>query len=154
MSSNMEIVVFAIVLAIVVPAVLLISAVILRAAIGLYNRLVGGPESQRAVPAPSFNQAIGIVVLSAILNWIIGAVVAQAAYYAAQSGWIVNSEPAEWVPTTLLSFLAMATVIAYRLPTRFPRALGVTLCHTVVWVAVAGVTVLIGVAAGAAIAAV
>jgi hypothetical protein len=154
MSTITEVALIAIGIAIVIATVLLISAIILRAAVSLYNRLVGGPNSPRAVPEPSFNQAMGIVVLSMILNWIIGAVVGFAASSAMHFGWIANGDPAQWVPTTLLSFLAMAIILTYRLPTRFMRALGVTLCHTAVVLAIAAVGVLIGVAAGATILAV
>jgi hypothetical protein len=93
-------------------------------------------------------------VLSTILNWMIGAVVGLAVSSAMHFGWIAGADPNHWVPTTLLSILAMAIIVAYRLPTKFMRALGVTLCHTAVVLAIAGVAMLIGISAAAAIAAV
>jgi hypothetical protein len=138
--------------AVVLPVVLLISAVILRAAVAMYNALVGGPESPRAVPKPTFKQAIGIIAISAILNWIITSAVGYGVQYSMNTGLLTYGTLTEAISSTLLSFLAMAAIVAYRLPTRFGRAMGVTLCHSAVWFAVAFVAVLIGLAAGVSLA--
>ena len=144
MNEGLSIVAILIVAAIGIPIALLIGAVLIRAAVSLYNRFVGGSESPRAVAVPSLQKGVGIVLVIALGNWAISLGV-QLIVYLTGAEWLVGHEFAtqwpsvvvELMPTFVLEFVVMALVLAWLLPTRFSRALGVSACHTGICIAVA-----------------
>jgi hypothetical protein len=150
MTDYSNIVAVGIVAAIAIPIVLLVSAVLLRAAVHLYNRCVGGPESPRAVPAPSFNKAIGIALLVAASNWLLGTLV----NYGGDIGEVNGPTELEmFVPSLIVEVIVMSVVLAHLLPTRFSRAFGVTICHTGICVFAAATIILVGIAGSVVISA-
>ncbi|MBL8848499.1 MAG: hypothetical protein JNG89_02400 [Planctomycetaceae bacterium] len=158
MNDNVSLVAVLIVAAIGIPIVLLLGAVLIRAAVQLYNRFVGGSESPRAVAVPSLQKAMGIALLIAVGNLAISMGVEQVVSLTGAE-WLATTELAtdgpslvvEFVPSFILEFIMMAVVLAYLLPTRFSRALGVSACHTGICIAVAAVAIGAGLAGAALI---
>ncbi len=152
--------VFAIVIAaaIAIPIVLLLSAVLLRAAVSLYNRFAGGSESPRGIAVPSMGKAVGIVLVIGVVNWVIGLGVELIAGLSGAE-WLAGMELATYGPAAVvtffplfvLEFIAGALVLAWLLPTRFVRAVGVSVCHTGICIAVALVAIGAGMAGAALI---
>jgi hypothetical protein len=102
----------------------LIGTVLLRAAIALYNKMVGGSASPRSIPEPSFGQAMGIALLTCSIN-AVGFVVGLGASWACydHGGVVVFAQ----VISLLISVLILVRMLTIRLPTSLRRALGVTL---------------------------
>lgn len=50
----------------------LIGAVILRAAIALYNKMAGGPKSPSSVPEPAFGKAMWITFATTLVQLVAG----------------------------------------------------------------------------------
>jgi hypothetical protein len=144
-----------ILVAIAVAIVLLIAAVLLRAAVALYNRFVGGSESPRAVAVPSFQKAVGIVLVLGLVNAVISTGIQQIADLSGAE-WLAGIELArdgsffvEFYPLFLLEFVTGALLLTYLLPTRFARAVGVSVCHSAICIAVAAVAIGAGLAGAA-----
>jgi hypothetical protein len=127
----------------------LIGAIILRAAVSLYNKIFGG-SSLSGVPEPDFGKAMGITFLTTLIQLVVrfllgiaGSAVAQGA---GPNGKIVA------LGTSLLaipvSFLVMAGLIAAMLPTTFPRALLVALFYMIIGILIVAVLVVALIAAG------
>ena len=152
MTDYSTLVAIGIIAAIAIPIVLLVSAVLLRAAVHLHNRCVGGPESDRSVPQPSLKKAMGIAVLIVVSNALISTVFNHAIGHSVDAGWLNSqTELKTLFPSFIAEFLVMSVVLAYLLPTRFSRALGVSVCHTGICVFVAAVTVFVGIAGAAVV---
>ncbi|QDT29324.1 hypothetical protein [Gimesia panareensis] len=122
-----------VVFVIVVPIGLLIGAVILRAAISLFNKFAGyGDENPNQVPEPSMGKAMGIVFVTAFVNWILGLVIGVV------GAAFLRSVSAPWnalIPSLIslpFSFLVSAALLSGLLPTTFPRGLGVAACQYLV----------------------
>ncbi len=127
----------------------LIGAIILRAAVSLYNSLAGGVGSPMAVPKLSLVKAIGIsfttVLVNAVAGMIIGLVIRDAAAAAGlPKSWTKGTTQLMSLP---ISVLVMAGMLTALLPTRFGRALLVTLCYFFIVAVIIGAFVLIGVLA-------
>ena len=128
-------------LAIVLPLVLLFGAVLLRAGISLYNRFVGGPESPKAVPEPSFNKAMKIVLLVGVINMLIGAASELTLELVLDAGQLNSRliEGLQGFASFAIGIMVMAAVLQRMLPTRPGRAIGASLCHTLACCLFAGV---------------
>lgn len=157
MIEFLTIVGFLLLIAIGIAIVLLIGAVLLRAAVSLYNRLVGGSESPRAVAVPSLLKAIGIVLLIGVVNGAVGTAVGQIAHLTGAE-WLAGVELAKhgamtvkYFPLFVLEFVTGAILLAWLLPTRFSRALGVSACHSAICLVVAAVAIGAGLAGAALI---
>ena len=50
----------------------LIGAIILRAAVSLFNKMAGGADSEGAVPEPEFGKAMGITFVTTLVNMVAG----------------------------------------------------------------------------------
>lgn len=122
----------------------IIGAVFLRAAIALYNKLAGGPDSESAVPEPSFGRTILILFLTSVVNAIASAALTVAIGSGAGAAGIRGNQlnvPAQ-VGGFVLSLFVLSGALSVLLPTTFPRAVMVSLCYLITVVAVvAGIAV-------------
>lgn len=147
MPQETNLIAIAILCAIAIPIVLLASAVLLRAGVSLYNRLVGGPNAPKAVPEPSFSKAVGIVLLVGVINWLVGTLLGLGSGFAAEANPLKLNlgllEALTVAGSFALGIAIMAAVLKFVLPTRPMRAVGVSLCHSVVTACIAGVILLI-----------
>ncbi|MEQ8638032.1 hypothetical protein [Gimesia maris] len=107
------------------PIGALIGAVILRAAVSMFNSLAGGDP----VPEPAISKAFGMMILVAISNYAIrflaslilaGPMGAEVPKYASS------------LAAFPFTFLICSAIFSSGLPTSFKRAMGVAVCHTVV----------------------
>ena len=122
----------------------LIGAIFLRAAVALYNKMVGGASSPRGVPEPAFGKAMWIILATfmgqIIVGWLIAASI--------NPGPVVGAGGKGVDVVALISFpvglLIMAAVLSSKLPTTFGRAILVTLCYLLVELLV--VAILVGIA--------
>ena len=121
-----------------------IGAVILRAAVALYNKLAGGSISS-SVPEPEFGKAMGITFVSSLIQLVVGFVLglAGAAGAAASQADAKTANIVVQLISFPISLLVMAGLLTAMLPTTFPRALLVTLCYMLVVVFI--VAVLVGI---------
>jgi hypothetical protein len=116
-----------------------VGAVILRAAVSLFNKLAGGANSPHRVPEPNFGKAMLITFVTILANQSIGIGLLLATGLGALAmGANVRSA---WIATQLIStpvgMLVMSAMLARMLPTTFPRAILVMLCIVLVWIFVA-----------------
>lgn len=120
----------------------LIGAIILRAAVALYNSIVGR-SSLSTVPEPAFGKAMGITFLTSLIQLVVRFVLTLAGGAAAQGsrtdgGLIALGVGLLAIP---VSFLVMAGLLAAMLPTTFPRASLVTLFYFLIAILVVAVVV-------------
>ena len=156
MIEGLSVVAILMIAAIVIPIVLLVGAVLLRAAVALHNRFVGGSESPRAVAVPSLQKAVGIVLVIGLFNGAVSSGVEQIASLMG-ADWLAGTELAtdgssmsvQLIPSFVLEFVTMAIVLAWLLPTRFSRALGVSVCHSAICLVVAVLAAGFGIAGAA-----
>ena len=110
----------------------LIGAVLLRAACALYNKLAGGPKSPSSVPEPPLGKAMGIALVTTIVNAVVGFVLG----LLVAAGMAGAGERRTVITTQLLSFpislLVMAGMNSALLPTTFGRGFLVALCYLLV----------------------
>jgi hypothetical protein len=134
-------------LAISVAIGTLIGAVFLRAAIALYNKMVGGASSPSSVPEPAFGKAMWITFAAFLAQMVAGlmfhTLTSPGAMPAGEGGKGVNVEAQLIFFAVVL--LIMAAVLSAKLPTTFGRALLVTLCYMLVVILFVGVLVAIAV---------
>lgn len=128
----------------------IVQAVILRAAVAMYNRLSGANKSTdydedgipyaksadtfEGVPEPTMPQAMGICFVIVILNSVISMIARGS----------VSAEPMDLgtvlairIGGTAFSMLVMAAILTSALPTTFGRAVVVTLCHALISILIA-----------------
>jgi hypothetical protein len=120
----------------------LIGAILLRAAVALYNRMAGGASSPSRVPEPAFGKAMWMIFATSVGQLILGCLIiglgtgdgAEAARPRGQGPDVVGQ-------LTFFSFslLIMVGVLSAKLPTTLGRAFFVTLCYMLVSLLVAGV---------------
>jgi hypothetical protein len=126
----------------------IVGAVFLRAAIALYNKMVGGAMSPSGVPEPAFGKAIGITfvtsLVNAVVSFLIGLITSAGAEVAGRKGVDVVAQLIAFP----VSLLIMATMLSALLPTTFGRAILVTLCYMLIVLIVVGVCVLVVIAIG------
>lgn len=135
------------VLLVMLPIAALISAVILRAACSLFNKIAG---SENAVPEPGFGKALGITVATWAVNLIVSLLIGlafgmgagAAGVNAANQNLLIN------LITLPAGFLVMSGMLTSMLPTSFGKAALVTLLTYVVAFAIAMVVALIVVGVG------
>jgi len=121
-------------LAFMVVVSTLIGAIILRAAVSLFNKLTGGPYTPTSVPEPSLGKAILITfatsVVNAVMLFAVASVTAPPAAPAGPRGSGVQL--AAYLLSTPISLLVMASMLKATLPTSFGRAILITLYYIVV----------------------
>ncbi|MCA9006755.1 MAG: hypothetical protein KDA70_15885 [Planctomycetaceae bacterium] len=107
------------------PIGALIGAVILRAAVSMFNSLAGVD----LVPEPTMTKAFGMMIMVAISNLVIRFM----------ASIILAGPSGAEVPRYLSSlaafpftFLICSAIFSSGLPTSFKRAMGVAVCHTVI----------------------
>jgi len=118
----------------------LIGAVILRAACWLNNTMVGGAKSESGVPEPGLGRAMGIVLVTLLVNggvgfgvgFLMGASLLQSGMSPLTMQVIVTLIG---VP---IGFVVMSAMLTAMLPTTFGRAAIVTLLNYVVSIVVFG----------------
>ena len=118
----------------------LIGAVILRAAIALYNNLAGGASSPSSVPEPAFGKAMWITFAVAVGRIIVGLLIGGLFLDGGSSAAETRGLVAQLIAFPV-GLLIMAEVLSARLPTTFGRAILVTLCDLLLVLLVAGVLV-------------
>lgn len=128
------------VLVIAVAVGTLIGAVLLLAAIALYNKMAGGASSPGGVPEPALGKAMWITFATSVVQIVAGVVI---------GGYGEAREGARGLVADLISFpislLIMAGMLSAKLPTTFGRAVLVTLCYMLVVLIVVGVLVAVAV---------
>lgn len=104
-----------------------IGAVIIRAAVWLTNKVVGG-----TIPDPSFGRAFGMAVAAVVVNWIVSTI----AQLAMAGG---NPQTVQLISALIglpISFFVLAGIATVMLPTSFPRACLVALFYIIVAIAI------------------
>jgi hypothetical protein len=136
-------VVYGLVFVVIIAAVLIgvaIGAVLLRAAIALYNKMAGGASKPNSVPEPDFGKAMWIIFAVGLINVIAGVGIDQVIL--ARMGDTTSEKDVVGMLISIpVHLLIMAVVLTQRLPTAFARAILVTLCYMLISVFV---VVLIG----------
>jgi hypothetical protein len=129
-------------LAIVLTIGTLIGAVILRAAIALYNNLAGGASSPSSVPEPRFGKAMWIIFATSVDQMIVALLIH--GLFTDAGSWEAEARGlGDHVVVDLISFAVglfiMAVILSERLPTTFGRAIVVTVCYLLVTLLPVGV---------------
>jgi hypothetical protein len=106
----------------------LIGAILIRAAVWLTNKIVGG-----TVPDPSFGKAFGMAVAAIVANWVVGFV----AGLAMRGGDPQTVQIVSLLAGLPISFFVLAGIATAMLPTTFPRACLVALFYILVAMAIA-----------------
>jgi hypothetical protein len=125
----------------------LIGAVFLRAAVALYNKLVGGASSPSSVPEPAFGKAMWIIFAISLAQFIAGLVINLVMDAGPTSAAARRQGADEVAPLISLlislpvNFLIMAGILSAKLPTTPGRAILVSLCYLFVALLVVGVLV-------------
>jgi hypothetical protein len=130
-----------------VPVGTLIGAVVLRAAVAIYNNLAGGASSPDSVPVPAFGRAMWITFAIFVVQMVVGLLIIGLVTDGGAAA-AVQGQGADVVAQLIsvpVSLLIMAGMLSARLPTTFGRATLVTLCYMLVSLLVVGVLVGIGV---------
>jgi hypothetical protein len=126
----------------------LLGAVLLRAAVALYNKMAGGASSPGSVPEPAFGKAMWVIFASTVLQLVVGGLFIGISTGAEPVAAGAGGKGVD-VVAQLISFpvglLIMAAVLSAKLPTTFGRAILVTLCYLLLALLVVGV--LVGIAA-------
>jgi hypothetical protein len=120
-----------------------IGAVILRAAVSLYNKLAGGAGSPNAVAEPSMDKAALTVFLATLANVVVGFLLGMAIGAASGAAGARGEEAAVIAQVAALpvGVLVMAGILSAMLRTTFWRAILVTLCYMLVSALIVGVIV-------------
>lgn len=117
----------------------LIGAVILRAAISMYNALGGGPDSYASVPEPDFGEAMGIVFVTYLVQVVAGMALG---FVLGNAGMAGREDALKLQLISLpISLLVMAGMLSMMLPTTFGRGLLVAICQIIVSLLIVGVLV-------------
>jgi hypothetical protein len=106
-----------------------IGAIILRAAVSMYNRFAG-PTSQ--VPEPDLGRAMLIVFVTFLVNLLAGFAVGVVFGLGAAGHPDQNTKIIANFASLPVSFLVMAGMLSSMLPTTFGRAALVTICQYVI----------------------
>ncbi|KAA0134289.1 hypothetical protein FYZ48_22170 [Gimesia chilikensis] len=126
------------VLFVAVPIGLAIGAVILRAAISLFNKFAGfGEDHLSRVPEPEMLKAMGIVFITGLVNWVVGFIIGLFGAVALKE---VGQPWAELLPALFslpFSFLVASALLAGLLPTTFVRGMGVAACQYLISILIA-----------------
>jgi hypothetical protein len=113
---------------------ILIGAVIFRAACALYNKMAGGRGSPSSVPEPSFGKAMGIVLLTTLVNGVVGFGIGMVVGIAGVA--VHADQKAVTILAQLVSFpvgiLVGGGMNAAMLPTTFGRGILVALCQLLI----------------------
>jgi hypothetical protein len=112
----------------------LIGAVMLRAAIALYNLMAGGSGSPSSVPEPPMGKAMGITLVTAIVNYAVQYVIKQVGLQAPGG---LNALLFFMALSFVASLIVMAIMLTTMLPTSVGRAILVTLCYLLVCIILA-----------------
>jgi hypothetical protein len=118
------------VLATLIPLGLLFTALVLRAAVSIFNRFASDPKAPPLVPRPSIAKGMLISLLASLAN----ATVYSATLFAAGAPSMHSPPSLEkflmaWLISFPISLFVLATLLTTLLPTTFPRALLITLCY-------------------------
>jgi len=118
------------------------GAVVLRAAVSMYNRLAGG----EGVPEPSIRRAMVIMFVVNLVNLAAGFgvglfIVGAAAAGGAQDRNVVAAAQLAALP---VGVIVVAGILSAMLPTTIDRALLVTLCHVLIGLVIVGFFALLG----------
>lgn len=118
----------------------IVGLFLLRGAVSLYNKLVGGAGSARAIPEPSFGKALGIAFVTNLANVVAGLI---AGFLLAAVGAVAGmgrsgvNLTAQLIALPL-SALVMAGMLSIALPTSLRRAIAVTLCYFLIAIVIGG----------------
>lgn len=125
--------------------VMIIGATFLRAAITIYNAMLGEATSPKSVPEPDYGSAIGIIFATSVAQGIASILIR----VVTGAGLVATGPDAtgRLVVAQLISIavglVIMSLLLSRMLPTTFARAVLVTLCYVLVWVLVCGLLAVI-----------
>jgi len=116
------------------PIGTLIGAVILRAAIALYNKMAGGASSPSGVPMPAFGKAMWISFAICFAQIVVGFLIAglTGPGLTAPGAGEKEANVVGEIISFPVSLLIMVAILSAKLPTTFARAILVTLCYMLV----------------------
>lgn len=124
----------------------LVAAIMLRAAVSLYNKMAGGANSPSAVPEPPMGKAMGVAIVTTFVNFVVASIVhlvigwAAAAESARDGGVNVTAQ----LVSLSIGVLVMAGLLSALLPTTFGRGIVVTLFYFLIALVTGGIIVMIG----------
>jgi hypothetical protein len=119
----------------------LIGAVFLRAAVSLYNTMIGGASSAASVPTPAFGKAMWITFSISVIQMIVGLLITglfRGDGTGARGQFVDLVAQLSFFPVSLL---IMVQMLATRLPTTLGRAFLVTVCYMLIVMLLVGVLV-------------
>jgi hypothetical protein len=122
-----------------------IGAVILRAAVSLYNKMAGVASSPSGVPEPAFGKAMSITFAISVMQMIAGLIITG---LFRGDGAGARGRFVDLVAQLIcfpVSLLIMVQMLSTRLPTTLGRAFLVTFCYMLIVMLVVGVLVVIAV---------
>lgn len=105
-----------------------VGAITLRGAVSLYNKIVG--ETSPAVPEPSMGKAMGIMLVIMLIDFVVGFFVGSIVGGAAPRGRGIHAS-AQLISLGI-GAIVMAGTFSAMLPTKFGRAVLVTLCYILI----------------------
>lgn len=126
----------------------LIGAVVLRAACALYNKMVGGEESDAAVHRVGFTRGAAIVLISIVVTFVANAIISMIASWGLWELYRVHLRNAQ--DKALLSLLSIpvdllvtAILVQRMLPTSFLRAAIVSFIYYVIFFVISVVVIVV-----------
>src|SRR6516164_7137354 len=121
----------------------LIGAVLLRAAVALYNKMAGGASSPFGVPEPVFGKAMWISFDICVAQLVVGLFIGVLTGTGTRATVLRPDEKGVDVVGLLIPVLiglfSQVAILSAKLPTTFGRAIVVTLCELLIVMLVAGV---------------
>lgn len=112
----------------------LIGGIVLRAAVSIYNKMVGGPDSPKAIPEPSLERAFSIMFVISVINGVAGFLIGMLLGHAAGTG-AVRARDVQILTQLACIFIGIVfttAMLSAMLPTTIGRAMLVTILHTVI----------------------
>ena len=126
----------------------LIGAVLLRAAVALYNKMAGGASSPFGVPEPVFGKAMWISFDICVAQLVVGLFIVALTGTGTTVVPRANEKGVDVVGLlipVLIGLFIQVGILCAKLPTTFGRAIVVTLCDLLIVMLVAGVIAAIAV---------
>jgi len=131
------------VLVVAIPIGLMIGAVVLRAAVSLFNKFAGTSEVDETgesfglVPEPSMLKAVGILLITGVANFMIGLILSVLAsvvglLQAGPEGLNPGNQIILNLASLPFTFIVSSALLSALLPTTFKRGMGVALCQYIV----------------------
>jgi hypothetical protein len=107
-----------------------LTALVIRAAVRIFNRFAGSPKIPALVPLPSLTKGMLIALIASVVNV---AVYVTATFATGALSTYGQPNPqmsfTAWLISSPISLLVLAALLTTLLPTTFSRALLITFCY-------------------------